>query len=193
MIPAIKEASIADYLRREVEPLEHPAYGKQYRVSARLTDGTHLPCVVFQSSSQRVSLALKRFKELRWRRQEYERVVASFVTGGSHISSWAIASVEQSPFAWPPALLKTIHGETAMSWTSFVAEMTDGTFHSFGTTFLFEFFELPEGYRHQDIKTIHSGMVYSERSGLTPYSLSALKEAIVNRERPFFTCFLDQL
>lgn len=189
----IKEADLVDYLRREIEPQEHPIYGKQYRAAAKLIDGAYLPCVIFQGRNSRVNLALKRFKELRWRKREYEDVVSTFVSRGSNIANWAIASVEQSPFAWPAAILKTIHGETTMSWTSFVAEMVDGTLHSFGSTFSFEFFELPEGYSYRDIKKIHSGMVYSEKNGITPYSLTSLEEAVVYRERPFFTCYLDQI
>ena len=80
-----------------------------------------------------------------------------------------------------------------MGWTSFVAEIADGSLHSFGTTFSAEFFSLPEGYTYSDIRIIRSGMVYSEEKGLTPYALEALEAARVYRERPFFTCYLDHL
>lgn len=39
--------------------------------------------------------------------------------------------------------LKQIHGETVMSWTAFVVEMTDGRRFSYGSSFRFEFFDLP--------------------------------------------------
>jgi hypothetical protein len=91
------------------------------------------------------------------------------------------------------SLLKTIHGETSMSWTSFVAEMHDGALHAYGTTFCTEFFDLPTGCKYDDIANIKSGMVYSPKRGLTHYSLDALNDASVFRELPFFTCFLDDL
>jgi len=53
-----------------------------------------------------------------------------------------------------------------MSWTAFVVEMKDGTRYSFGTSFCFEFFDLPEGYSYKDIAKIHSGMIYSPQQGL---------------------------
>lgn len=190
---AITSNALKSFLQDHVEPLEDSIYGKRYRASARLTDGTNLPCVVFQSQRGQIDLALRRFKQLASRPEEYKQVVASFVSKGSHLADWTIESVETSPYAWPVSLLKTIKGETAMSWTSFVAEMKDGSLHSFGTSFLFEFFELPEGYTHADIKNIQGGMVFSPARGLTPYSPDALNGARVYRERPFFTCYLECL
>ncbi len=181
------------FLREHIEPLEDPIYGKRYRVAARLVDGTFLPCVVFQNRRNQVELALRRFQELARNPDRYKSVVGTLVSSGSHLAEWAVASVEESPYAWPPSLLKTIHGETAMSWTSFVAEMTDGTLHSFGTTFHFEFFDLPNGYSYHDVKSIRSGMVYSVARGLAPYSHDALNDAAIFRERPFFVCYLDDL
>jgi hypothetical protein len=186
----IKSSEILSFLKGNVEPLDAPFYGKRYRSSVKLTDGVLLPCVVFQQREDRVQLALKRFKEAKG--DQYLDVVRAFVSKGANVSEWQIASVDVSPWAFPVALLKTIHGETAMGWTSFVVEMQDGSMHSFGTTFSFEFFELPEGYKHQDIKRIHSGMVYSDKNGLTSYSLATLNDAVVYRERPYFTCYLDQ-
>ena len=71
--------------------------------------------------------------------------------------------------------------------------MKDGTMYSFGTTFCFEFFELPEGYSYNDIARIHSGMVYSRGQGLVEFSMNPLKDVHIYREKPFFTCYLDQL
>jgi hypothetical protein len=68
-------------------------------------------------------------------------------------------------------ILKQIHGETVMSWTAFVVEMKDGTMYSFGTTFCFEFFDLPQGYSYTDIRRVHSGMIYSLEQGLREFSL----------------------
>jgi len=115
------------------------------------------------------------------------------VTGGSRLAEWEIGQVETSPFAWPVDLLKRIHGETTMGWTSFVVEMKDGSFFSYGTAFSYEFFSLPEGYSYQDIADIQSGVVYTPQKGIIPFGLTDLKDTKVFRERPYFKCFLDGL
>jgi hypothetical protein len=120
-------------------------------------------------------------------------VVQSFVSNGSHVWNYVIKAVELSLFAWPLEVLKKIHGETAMGWTAFVAEMKDGTMHSYGTQFNFEFFDLPSGYLLADIAKIHSGMVYSQAKGLETFSMASTKAIQPYREKPFFTCYLDEL
>lgn len=189
----IKVDDLTNFLKTSVEPLTDQIYGSRYRAAARLTDDTYLPCVVFQSRKLNVELALRRFKELQDQASQYKMVVASFVSKGSHVADYQIKAVELSPFAWPLAILKQIHGETVMSWTAFVVEMKDGTMHSFGTSFCFEFFDLPEGYSYQDIARIHSGMTYSPQQGLREFSLDSLQSGRIYREKPFFTCYLDQL
>jgi hypothetical protein len=167
---------IAAYVRGNVEPLTDRIYGNSYRVAAHLKDGTYLPCVVLQSKRAQVDLALRRFKELRWKRSQYESVVESFVSAGSRVADYQLREVEVSPFAWPLDILRQIHGETRMGWTAFVVEMRDGTMHSYGTPFNFQFFEFPANYSHANIAKIHSGMTHSPTRGLEPYSLSASKE-----------------
>jgi len=184
---------MAAFVARNVEPLTDKIYGNRYRVAAHLTDGTYLPCVVLQSKQAQVDLALRRFKELRWKRSQYKSVVESFVSTGSRVASYHIRDVEVSPFAWPIALLRQIQGETAMGWTAFVTEMKDGTMYSYGTEFNFEFFDLPAACLHSDISKIHSGVIYSKARGLEPYSLAASKEVQTWREKPFFTCYLKAL
>src|SRR5229473_3064860 len=142
----MKSNELAKFVTDNIEPLKDSIYGNRYRAAAHLTDGTYLPCVVFQSRQAQVQLALRRFKELRWKRSQYRGVVETFVSGGSHVAEYNLKAVEISPFAWPLGLLKTIHGETTMGWTAFVAEMNDGTMHSYGTQFHYEFFELPQAY-----------------------------------------------
>ena len=56
-----------------------------------------------------------------------------------------------SPFAIPSARGREIGGETAMGWTEFYAAMCDGREFRFGTTFLTEFFDMPEGYTASDV------------------------------------------
>jgi hypothetical protein len=184
---------LVNTLKTSVEPLSDQIYGNRYRAAARLTDDTYLPCVVFQSRKSQVDLALRRFNQLQDQPSQYRMVVESFVSKGSHVADYEIKSVETSPFAWPLTILKQIHGETVMSWTAFVVEMKDGTMYSFGTSFSFEFFDLPEGYSYTDIETVHSGMVYSRQQGLREFSLNSLNDERIYREKPFFTCYLDQL
>ena len=184
---------MAAFVARNVEPLTDKIYGNRYRVAAHLKDGTYLPCVILQSKQAQVDLALRRFKELRWKRSQYKSVVESFVSAGSRVAFYHLRDVEVSPFAWPIALLRQIHGATAMGWTAFVVEMHDGTMYSYGTEFNFEFFDLPAGCLHSDIATIHSGMVYSTVRGLESYSLAASKDVQTLREKPFFTCYLKAL
>ena len=188
-----KADELRKFLIENVKPIKDAIHGNRYRAAARLIDDTYLPCVVFESRQVWAELALRRFKQLRWKRSQYRMVVETFVTGGSRVADYDLKSIELSQFAWPIELMRTIHGETTMSWTAFVAEMKDGTMHSYGTQFRMEFFDLPSGYTYQDIVRIHSGKVYSKSKGLESFSWDATKEAQILREKPFFTCYLGAL
>ncbi len=61
-----RQEDIVAFAKKSVEPLP-PCfpYGERYRVAATLNDGTYLPCVVVESASQTVDLAIKRFEETR--------------------------------------------------------------------------------------------------------------------------------
>ncbi len=196
----MRDDELTRFVRDNIAPLKHSIYENRYRAAAWLNDGTYLPCVVFQSKQAQVNLALRRFKELRWKRSQYEAVVETFVASGSRVAGYHIKAVEVSPFAWPAELLRTIHGETTMGWTAFVAEMKDGSMFSYGTQFCVEFFDLPTGYAYTDIQQIHSGMVYSKTRGLESFSADSCKETADEythspclREKPFFTCYVDEL
>jgi hypothetical protein len=189
----INRDDLSRFLKGSTEPVDDRIYGNRYRAAVRLVDGTYLPCVVFQSRKSQVELALRRFGQLRDDPSQYNMVVESFVAGGSRIDDYQISTVEQSPYAWPLAILDQIHGETVMSWTAFVVEMNDGTMHSYGTSFCTEFFDLPNGYSYSDIARIHSGMLYSQERGLQPFSIDLQKEIQPYREKPFFTYYLNQL
>jgi hypothetical protein len=189
----ISHDELTDFLRKNIEPLSDRIYGNRYRVAARLIDDTYLPCVIFQGKKSQVDLALSRFEQLRGQPSQYRMVVESFVAGESCVADYQLKMVEPSPFAWPIATLKQIHGETVMSWTAFVVEMKDGTMYSYGTTFCTEFFDLPQGYSYADIARIHSGMVYSQEGGLQSFSMDLMKQIQPYREKPFFTCFLNGL
>jgi hypothetical protein len=189
----MKPDDIVTFLKSSIIPLKDQIYGDRYRAAVYLIDGTYLPCVVLQSKKAQVDLALRRFEQLRKDESQYRMVVESFVSAGCRLADYDIKTIEASPFAWPLETLKMIHGETVMAWTAFVVEMRDGTMYSYGTSFRFEFFDLPNGYSHADIVKIHSGMVYSAEKGLMPFYMEARKEIQTYRERPFFTCYLKEL
>lgn len=156
-----------------------------------MTDGTYLPCVVFQSKRRQVNLALRRFAELKDKPEAYRAVVESFAANKSCVADYEILRIEASRFAWPLSTLRQIHGETRMGWTAFVVEMNDGRRFSYGTSFRFEFFDLPSGYGFRDIKEIHSGMVHLDSDGTQPFTMDRHKQAECFREKPLFTCYLE--
>lgn len=184
---------IAKYVKTSIEPLTDFIYGNRYRCAAYLLDDTYLPCVIVQSKTAELNLFLRRTKELRWRPSQKNRVIESFVTGGSCVASSDLQRLEPSPFAWPLSLLKQIHGETTMGWTAFVAEMHDGSLWPYGTDFRMEFFDLPAGYSYDDIGKIHRGMSYTPDAGLQPFNFDTLNVAPPLREKPFFKCYVDGL
>ena len=182
----MRAKDIVDFVRRNVEPL--PAsfpYGERYRVSGTLADGTPLPCIVVESASRRIDLALRRFEETkppRESRESYLAVVRNFVAGGNRLNDYDLRELSVSPYAIPVARLREINGETTMGWTAFSAIMNDGREFRFGTQFLYEFFDMPPGYSAENISRIIPA-VRGVRSDEQP----------IYRERPFFTCYVDGL
>lgn len=183
------EKDIATFVKTNFEPIRGPLERSAYRSAAYLTDGVYLPCVLVASKPERVDLAVRRFAETtanerRWfgrrfgRGIGYKSIVEVFVAAGNRVNAYDIARLETSPYALPLARLLEIKGETSMSWTQFVAVMKDGQEFSFGTTFLTEFFNMPDGYTASDVGTIRP----HERL-----------DGHLFRERPFFTCFVDGL
>ena len=174
------------FLRKNVEPFPPVApYGERYRASATLTDGLRLPCVVFESASRYVDLAIKRFEDTRGKKElntttDYRAIVRNFVATGNTLNDYDIREVGLSPFAIPLARTREIKGETSMGWTDFYATMSDGAEFRFGTTFLIEFFEMPEGYTANDIQKITPAV-----RGDAP------RIENIYRERPFFTCYIN--
>lgn len=190
----MKHPDLIAFLKSQVTPLEDSIHGPRYRAAAWLTDGTYLPCVVFQDQQKLVDLASRRFDETRASAShEYLAVVETFVASGSRLALWNIQRVETSPFAWDIEVLRRIHGETTMGWTSFVVEMKDGKYFNLGTSFHSEFFDLPAGYTFHDITTVHSGMVYHDTAGLKPFAWDLVNSVKVYRDKPFFTCYVQGL
>ena len=183
-----------------VEPLKDDVYGPLYRCSLTLRDGTFLPCAVLQSRQRLETLAQRRIREelsgkaLLAGPDPYGQIVSLFATKGNRVSDYEVASAAESKYAIPLSLLSQIHGETRMGWTGWVFKMTDGKLFSYGSTFSFEFFQLPENYEFADVAEVinHS---FVDKTG----AVRSLKQSIpdnysiesVLRERVYFSCAVD--
>lgn len=179
---------IINFAKAHVEPIPPwPLYSQsyKYRLSATLVDGTYLPCVIVESLSQRVDLAIRRFDESRDSTDSfrgYRALVALFVAKGNTVNDYDLKELSVSPYAIPLPRLMEIKGETSMSWTEFYAEMSDGREFRFGTHFLTEFFDMPAGYAASDIVKITPAV-----RGEAP------RQEQIYREKPFFTCYVEPL
>ncbi|MEO8168725.1 MAG: hypothetical protein ABI623_10785 [bacterium] len=186
-----EELQIVNFLKENVVPLKDNFFGSFYRASAYLTDGTYLPCVMFGNPNKLIKLASRRFAETAQDEFNHRLVVESFVTNKSTFPMYNVSKVERSPYAWPEEILRQIHGETTMGWTAFTAKMTDGKVFGFGTSFNFEFFDLPEGYTYEDITEINSGMIVDSNG--VERNFTPDWQVHYYRERPFFHCYTDLL
>lgn len=202
----MRNTEIIQFLKENVEPLERAFEGRQYRCSAYLKDGTYLPCVIFQNPDPTVNQAIKRLKQERTGESifakssgvdGYRDMVKLYVTGGNKINDYDVDRVELSPFAIPKRILSEIRGETTMSWTGFGVKMTDGKEFGFGTSFLFEFFQMPEGYTSDDIVEILNHRYMSTSGELKEHKVPFTEwpddydEKAIYRERPFFQCYIE--
>ena len=183
----MKKEDIIPWLQTEIEPIRDLVGRNAYRCSAYLHDGLYLPCVLFRESQAYADLALKRFQQSRESGVTdpknivpgyYPTIVKHFITSGNHVNLYDIERVEISPYAIPTRLLCQVRGETRMSWTQFAVVMENGVEYSFGTTYNMEFFNIPDGLSWDKATT-----VISHRSETKP----------VYRERPYFTCFVDDV
>jgi hypothetical protein len=198
--------NIIEFLKQNVEPIDDKVYGLEYRASAKMIDGTFLPCVIFVNPNSTVNLALKRFKEEQKGNglfgnssTAYSKIVKHFVTNGNRINNYDIESVEKCRYAFPVEIRNQIRTETTMGWTGFVAKMRDGKYFSFGTRFLTEFFQMPDNYVPDEIIEIinhsyvlKSGEVRSHKVAFTKFP-DDYEDSIVFRERPYFVCYIDNL
>jgi hypothetical protein len=196
---------ISQFLKSGVEPFPDSIYGVGFRCSVYLTDGTYLPCVMLRSATPLVDLAVRRFEEEKRGRgifrsdktEGYKTIVSQFVASGNHVNHYDIAKVEPSRYAIPLSLLRQIEGETTMSWTGFALEMNDGKCFAFGTTFLTEFFNLPDGYAFADVARVHNHSYVSQAGDLRPINQGMSPQppdydaSQVYRERPYFVCHHD--
>lgn len=190
---------IIAFLRNNIEPLEDSMYGLGYRASVYLTDGTFLPCVVFRNPKTMIELAMRRFQEEQGTGDRFYDIVKNFVTSGNCVNDYDIAKVEKSRYAFPISVMQQIRGETTMAWTGFAAKMKDGKFVGFGTTFRFEFFDMPKEYSTDDIEEIVNHSYVLESGELRPHRVPFFKppddyhKAKIYHARPFFECFIDKL
>lgn len=198
---------IVHFLKNNIEPLNDANYGAGYRASVYLVDGTFLPCVMFRSPKPIVELAMKRFEQekngngifAKSVEDAYYNVVRNFVTSGNCINDYDIARIEESRFAFPVPLLSQIEGETTMGWTGFSVKMKDGNIVGFGTSFQMAFFQMPDNYEIEDMEEIVNHSYVSKTGELqfheVPFfeSPADYDKGAINRERPFFKCFIDGL
>lgn len=197
--------NIQEFIKTHGEIFQNEDEGDGYRCSVYLNDGTYLPCVMLRESKKIVDLALRRFEQEKSGTgfisdvdDPYKEIVKRFIVSGNKINSYDINTVEQSKYAFPLNLLEKLYVETTMSWTGFVLEMSDGKFFQYGTNFLVEFFDLPEGYSFNDVVQLHNHS-YTNRNG----ELKPLQEGYYYppddydiskcyRERPYFICYTDR-
>lgn len=199
---------IIQFLKSEIAPLEDQNIGLGYRASVYLKDGTYLPAVIFRNPKLKIDLAIKRFNDeksgkgiFNWGKDKeaYIEIVKLFVIRGNKINDYDIEKVEKSPFAFPIEILKSIRGETTMAWTGFVARMNDGKIFGFGTSFLMEFFQLPNGYKATDIEEIINHSYISTTGELKSHKVPFFQrpddydEKLIHRERPYFECYIEGL
>lgn len=198
---------IIKFLINNVAPLNDSAYGLGYRASVYLTDGTFLPCVIFRNPKTLVDLAIRRFKEEQNGKGIFSKnsglgytdIVKTFVAKGNCINDYDIERVEKSNYAFPLKIQQQIHGETTMGWTGFAAKMRDGKHFGFGTSFRWEFFQMPDGYSVDDITEIINHSYVLNTGELRSHQVPFFKhpedyeDAVIFRERPFFECYLDNL
>ncbi len=185
----MKQKDIAKVIKTiDPDPLPGMAgEGPLYRCAATLNDGTSLPCVLIAPAKAHVELAKKRFEETRNNKSlhpsvGYNSIVKSFVCSGNKLNDYDIKELSISEHAIPLSLLRKIIGETAMGWTEFIGIMQDGKDFCFGTTFDDIFFDMPPGYKATDLKDVKNVNRGEPRT-----------HEVVYREKPFFTCYLDQL
>ena len=181
------ELDIIKFAEANLERVVGPHGGPAYRAAATLTDGVHLPCVLIASVESHLELALRRFEEARLdglkpegqrrfgHRMAYRDIVETFTARNNCVRHFDIAKLERSRFAIPLARLREVSGETSMSWTQFSVVMRDGAEFGFGTTFLMEFFDMPDGYSGDDIASVHPPRAQPGRT---------------YRERPYFSCYV---
>ncbi len=182
--------------------IEDPIFGPMYRAAAVLNDGTEIPCLTFKSKRKLVELAKRRIKEeidgkgfLRGS-DPYGQIVSVFAAGGNRVNDYDIAKISASKHAIPNDLRAKIHGETFMGWTGWVFEMTDGKLFQFGSSFSFDYFDMPTGYGFNDVAKVHNHSYLNKAGELVALRCGAFppeeyQRDKVFRERVAFECAIE--
>jgi hypothetical protein len=85
-----------------------------------------------------------------------------------------------------------------MGWTGWVFEMDDGRLFSYGSTFSYEFFQLPDVYGFHDVSAVHNHSYVNANGEICPLE-RGMPGSIpqdyhrdnILRERPYFVCYVD--
>ncbi len=202
-----KQGILDQFAQSSTDDFPYDAHGPGYRCSFELTDGLMIPCGIIRRKQYLVDLALERFETEKAGKgvfsnseSPYRNIVSHFVTSGNRINEFAIKSVSASRYALPLSLLEQIQGETVMSWTGWVFEMSDGKLFSYGSSFSFEFFDIPDGYEFRDVARVHNnsfvapdGTVTNIRDNPEKWREWMQSDAggSMFRERPYFECYID--
>lgn len=185
-----------------VEPIDDSIYGPQYRCSLTLRDGTFLPCAVIQSRDRLVEFARKQIREEMQRigpigsYDPVGQILSTFVAGRNRVNDYNVVDAAPSRFAIPLSLLERIHGETTMAWTGWVFRMKDKREFSYGSSYLTEFFELPDGYEFSDVDEVINHSFVNSDGELTRleqgwYLPSGYPGQGLFSDRAFFSCAVD--
>ncbi|KAB2929947.1 MAG: hypothetical protein F9K24_18110 [Leptonema illini] len=196
----------SEFIRTKEGFFSDHSHGDSYRCSATLKDGTFLPCVILRDIGRYLNEIIPRLNALDKRKSffskkhtndNYENILKLYLTSGNRINNYDIKSLTKSKFAMPESLLNSIEGETTMGWTGFVLEMHDGSIFQYGTTYLVQFFDIPEKYSFEDVMKVHNHSYLNAANKIV-----RLQEGFMDipddydisntyRERPFFDCYVD--
>lgn len=187
---------------KKLESSEDSTYGVSYRGAAILKDGTEIPCLTFTSKEKTINLAKRRIKEelsgqgYLGGNDPYGQIVSVFVATGNKVNDYDIAKVTVSKYAIPNSLRLKIHGETFMGWTGWVFEMNDGKLFQFGSSFSFDYFDMPKGYSFDDVKEVHNHSYLNNTGKLCKLYQGSLPPEEYNRknvfrEKIYFECAVD--
>jgi len=151
-----REKGIIDFLLAEIEPVFDFYSGeKSYPASARLHDGTYLPCVAFKPASRLVDRAIRKFEEAKdgTARITYREMVHLQCCIHNMISPHNVEIVTRSPYALSAQHLEILHSafealqlDPVGNYLPFVAEMVDGKRFNFYFVPETQFLDIPEGY-----------------------------------------------
>ena len=166
----------ADALHHHLAAHFEPFHGA-YRAAAILRDGTHLPCVRFVDRARTLE-SLAHFHAS----GEMDGLIDR-----NMVVAADIARVEASPYAWPAHLLQDMEDREDRIGGRFVAETHDARYFAFDPgEDPPHFLDLPDGCRHDDVRTLYFGRRAQELT-------AQLGDTRVYTARPYFLCLVEGL